>query len=195
MMRDHDLLRVFCAIALPAELCARAESHIAQLRRAVPGVRASWERAEKMHITLKFLGAIEAGRLDALANATARAAQSVPAFELAIEGAGAFPPHGHPKVLWLGVSDSTGALALLQRRLEKECAAENFAREARPFHPHLTVARLRAPKDAKELAARHAAMGFETQPFACAELLTMQSQLSQRGSLYTILSRHKFGRE
>src|SRR5919202_6095937 len=88
--------RVFCAIALPSEVRARATDHIARLREAVPDARASWGRAENLHITLKFLGEVEQSRVPKLSSAAARAAESVQAFNLSIEGAGAFPPHGPP---------------------------------------------------------------------------------------------------
>lgn len=182
--------RVFCAIELPPEVRARVAEHIARLRDAGPHVRASWDRAEKLHVTLKFLGEIEQTRVEALTRAAARAAESVQGFELGIEGAGAFPPRGLPRVLWLGVRDPSGGLADLQGRLEDECAGEGFAREERPFHPHLTIARLRSPEGARRLAALHKQMGFEAQNFDVTKLIVMRSELGPTGSRYTELSHH-----
>src|SRR2546430_13703032 len=84
-----SLVRVFCAVELPFEVRTRAADHIARLRDAVQGVRASWERAEKLHITLKFLGEIAPKRLQALSDAASLAAQRMQPFTLALEGAGA----------------------------------------------------------------------------------------------------------
>jgi 2'-5' RNA ligase len=175
---------------LPLEVRSRAVEHAARLRTAVPDARASWPRAENLHLTLKFLGEIARSRVEALTNAAARAARNSQAFKLAIGGAGSFPPRGIPRVLWLGVADSSGGLARLQSRLEEECAREGFKREERPFHPHLTLARLRAPQQARRLAKRHQEIGFEAIEFAVTELVVMRSELGPGGSRYTKISGH-----
>jgi 2'-5' RNA ligase len=188
-------LRLFFAVELPAEVRARVGEHIADLRARLPDVRAGWERSEKLHVTLKFLGEIEQPRVVELRSAAERAAQSVSAFGLRIEGAGSFPPRGLPRVLWLGVADDSGALARLQDRLEEECESAGFAREARPFHPHLTIARLRRPEGARRLALLHAEKGFAPAEVSVADLVLLSSELGPGGSRYTELSRHRLGRE
>src|SRR3712207_2900236 len=67
-------LRLFTAIELPVEIRARAASFIKTLREAEPEARASWEREEKLHLTLKFFGDIEAQRVEQLSGALSRAA-------------------------------------------------------------------------------------------------------------------------
>ena len=187
----HPLLRVFCAVELPVGVRSRVGDHIADLRSRMPGVRASWDHYEKLHITLKFLGEIEQERAALLRDAAARAAQSVSPFSIIIEGAGAFPPRGLPRVLWLGVRDASGLLAQLQLNLENECEGVGFAREARPFHPHLTIARLRSkPEDARSLAALHREKGFAPAEVSVNHLILMRSRLGPGGSIYTELSRH-----
>jgi 2'-5' RNA ligase len=185
-----SLVRVFCAVELPSEVRARAAEHIARLRDAVQGARVSWEREEKLHITLKFLGEIAPNRIEALSDAASRAAQRPQPFILALERAGAFPPRGLPRVLWLGISDSSGWLAQLQSGLEDECERIGFAREERPFSPHLTIARIRAPQAARKLARLHQEMGFEAIEFPVKELVVLRSELGPEGSSYMEISRH-----
>ncbi|MBA2731514.1 MAG: RNA 2',3'-cyclic phosphodiesterase [Acidobacteria bacterium] len=186
-----SLLRVFCAIELPAEVRARAAEYIARLREAVPDVRANWERTEKIHITLKFIGEIESERIEALSFAASRAAQAVRSFAIALEGTGAFPPSGSPRILWLGINDASGSLARLQSCLEVECASAGFAREERAFHPHLTLARIRAPQGARGLASLHGKADFAPIGFAVTDLVIMCSEPGQEGSHYTEISRHR----
>jgi 2'-5' RNA ligase len=190
-----SLLRVFCAIELPAEVRERAARHIARLREAVPEVRASWERTEKLHITLKFLGEIAPKRVEALSGAASSATRIARTFTLELAGAGAFPPHGSPRILWLGINDPSGSLARLQSRLEEECASAGFAREERSFHPHLTLARIRAPQGARTLAQAHRETAFETIEFAVTALVIMRSDMGTGGSRYTEISRHRFKTE
>jgi RNA 2',3'-cyclic 3'-phosphodiesterase len=164
--------------------------HASRLRTTFPDARAAWERPEKLHITLKFLGEVEQARVADLSHAAERAAVSPAPFELTVAGAGAFPPRGAPRVLWIGVGDSSGELAGLQSRLEDECAAAGFPRERRPFSPHLTIARLRAPRGAGLLAAAHAAAGFAPMAFRVAELRVVRSHLEPAGSRYATVSAH-----
>jgi 2'-5' RNA ligase len=188
--RDETRVRVFCAIELPEDVRALAGRHIARLRGEFPRLKVGWDREEKLHLTLKFLGEIEAARVENLSRAAHAAADSVRAFELSIEGAGVFPPRGLPRVLWLGVKDDSGGLARLHERLEEECASEGFPREARAFRPHLTIARLRNSEGVRPLASLHAATDFVSRPFDARELVVIRSQLGPGGSRYTVLSRH-----
>jgi 2'-5' RNA ligase len=186
-------LRVFCAVELPDELRSRVAERVRRLRAEFSDVRASWERPEKLHITLKFLGDIEHARVEALSGAAARAVANIEPFDLTINEPGSFPPHGQPRVLWLGIVDATGRLAFMQSALEEECAAVGFPRESRPFKPHLTLARIRSPQGARELAAAHRETPFEPQRFKVSELIVMLSELGPGGSRYTPLSSHRLG--
>lgn len=182
--------RLFYAIELSTEVRARAVEHIARLREEMPNVRAGWERTEKLHITLKFFGDVEESRTHALSLAAELAASTIAPFTLTVADAGAFPPHGHPRVLWLGLRDSSDTLARLQQSLEHECAAAGFKREERPFHPHITIARLRQPAGARQLAQLHLELGFPAMEMTVNELVLMKSELGPGGSSYTALSHH-----
>lgn len=184
-------LRLFCAIELPQEIRARAAAYMARLREDAPDVRASWEREEKLHLTLKFFGDTEESRLEHLTEALQRAASVINSFALSLQGTGAFPPSGLPRVLWLGVTDSYAGLDKLHRQLEDECASVGFARERKRFHPHLTIARLRSGEGAKRLAGLHKAMKFESQSFRVAEIALIKSELLPQGSRHTAISHHK----
>lgn len=183
---------MFCAIELPPAVRTCTAAYIAQLREAVPTARARWERTEKLHLTLKFFGEVEPARIEnGLTLAIERAAQSIAPFDLAVEDTGVFPSRGLPKILWLGITDASHALAHLQQQLETECAHENFPREARRFHPHLTIARMRTPVGARELAEAHTKMQFEAATFNISKIVLVRSEMEARGSRYTIISSHE----
>lgn len=186
-----ETLRVFCAVELPGEVREAAAAHASRLRREFPDARASWPRPEGLHITLKFVGEVEAQRVEALSRAAAAAVKGFPPFRLSIEESGTFPPRGVARVLWLGVRDASGQLSRLQRRLEQECDAAGFPAEPRAFKPHLTLARLRTPKDASALSEAHRRATFGPHDFQVSELLVIRSELGPGGSRYTPLSRHQ----
>jgi 2'-5' RNA ligase len=195
-------MRIFCAVDLPEDVRARVAAHISRLREATAAaaeashVKIGWERTEKLHLTLKFLGDVEAARIEALTRAAARAADGVGRFALTLGEAGSFPASGNARVIWLGLRDQTNQLAALHARLEEECARENFPRESRPFHPHITLARIRVPNAAaRRLAQLHRETGFAPASFDVDEFIVMRSQLGAGGSRYTPLSRHELKTE
>ena len=185
-----ESVRVFYGVELPREVREAAAAHAARLRRDFPEARASWARPEGLHITLKFIGEVEAARVETLSSAAVAAVEGFKPFRLSIEESGTFPPRGAARVLWLGVKDESGQLSQLQRRLEQECGAADFPREPRDFKPHLTLARLRAPS--QTLSEAHRQTPFGPFRFEVNELLLMRSELGPGGSRYTPLSSHAF---
>jgi 2'-5' RNA ligase len=95
----------------------------------------------------------------------------------------------------VGIDDPEGNLGALQARLEDESAKAGFPKEVRPFHPHLTLARLRQPQHANALAAAHRQMQFGPVEITVSELLIIRSELSNAGSNYTTISQHPLDAE
>lgn len=185
--------RVFCAVALPRDLCDRMIAHINGIRDAVPDARASWSRVDNIHLTLKFLGDISLLQVERISEAASRSVKDFAPFRIVLEQTGVFPKHSQPRVLWIGINDLQGKLGELHARLEAESEKAGFPGESRPFHPHLTLARLRKPQDASRLAAAHNALEFEPAEIAVSELLVIRSELSREGSKYRTISRHPIG--
>lgn len=190
-MAYSEKWRVFCAIEIPAAVRRAIDKHIEQLKVAVPDASVSWTRPENAHLTLKFLGSISASDVAKLSAAAERAVSGVHSFQVTAAGAGSFPAHGQPRVLWVGLQDLGGKLGELQNRLDDEAFREGFARDGRAFHPHLTVGRLRKSHHARTIAAAHKGVGFQAMDIEVGELLVMRSQLNPAGSKYTVISRHK----
>jgi RNA 2',3'-cyclic 3'-phosphodiesterase len=192
MKTEDESWRLFIAIELSSALRSRVKKHIDHLRQAAPDARASWAREENLHLTLKFLGETAVTKVEALSRATHHAADQFSPFEIIIGGCGAFPSHGQPRVLWVGIDDPTNDLNTLSRFLEDECAKAGFAREPRPYHPHLTVARLRQPHGARRLAELHREIGFDPVPVNVREVCLIRSELRSERSRYTVIARHEF---
>jgi RNA 2',3'-cyclic 3'-phosphodiesterase len=185
-----EVWRVFVAIELPASVRRKLLDHIDRLRDSTPEARASWARPENLHLTLKFLGDVPVTNIERLSIAASVVASTVEPFEFLVEGCDAFPTKGQPRVLWIGIGDPAGQLMLLHRALEEECEKAGFAREQRPFHPHLTIARLRHPHGSRQLAAQHTKLGFESERAGASEFAVIRSELRSEGSRYTVISRH-----
>jgi len=103
------------------------------------GVR--WVRLEGAHITLRFLGPTEEGRIEALVAALTSVAAAAEPLDLELAGAGAFPSARRPRAIWLGVGKGATELVRLAGALNDALATSGWERDDRPFQPHLTLAR------------------------------------------------------
>lgn len=184
--------RTFCAIELGDEVRERLAEHAQQLRQKNPQASASWTKPENVHLTLKFFGNISKEKLTRISEAAARVGSTFSPFQIRIGGTGVFPRRSRPQVLWIGIEDSSGRLSDLQQRLEEEFAREGFPKENRGYRPHLTIARLRRPEDARQLAEAHIQTKFGLTTIRVNEFVLFRSQLSPKGSIYTVISKHGF---
>ena len=187
--------RVFIAVDISDEARRRAADHAIGLRREFAHLRVGWERAEKLHLTLKFLGETVEAAVPDLCAAVERAAREASPFTLAIADVGVFPNARRGRVLWLDVRGETPRLAALNRRLESECERLGFARERREFVPHLTIARLKEPEKSRPLVEKHLALGFAPVAFPVNEIVVYESILLPSGSVYRKLKAVPLGAE
>ena len=102
-----------------------------------------WSRDENLHITLNFLGDVPETELNNVCQAASRAVEDVAAFDIQIEGLGAFPEVARPRVIWLGITEGQSELQQLQRKLEQALEPLGFPPERRLYRPHLTLGRIK----------------------------------------------------
>lgn len=180
--------RSFVCIELPEEIrttLADLQSRLCPLAKG----SVSWPRPEGLHLTLKFLGDVDAGRLDAAANALLCGCAESHGFQVCLRGTGGFPDLRAPRVLWAGLIEPSGELEKLQARIEMAFRAAGFAAEERPFSPHLTIARVKAPREEAKLARQWQAASLENLCFSVNEVVLMRSDLRAEGAVYTPLRR------
>ncbi|MCU1290434.1 MAG: 2-5 ligase [Acidobacteria bacterium] len=179
--------RIFIAVDISERVRREVAVYAQQLRKEFADLRVGWEKPEKLHLTLKFLGETGETQLKELFEIAENIAADVPAFHLQITDTGVFPSARNPRILWLDVKDEMGSLAVINNRIENECEKIGFARENRSFKPHLTIARLREPGKSKLLAEKHLGNKFEPARFEVAEILVYESRLQPAGSIYAKL--------
>ena len=112
-----------------------------------------WVARGLVHLTVKFLGEVEAGRQRDVEQALNAAVGTSRAFVLPVRGAGAFPNPRDPRVIWIGC-EPVPPLELTQHAVERSLGEVGFALERRPFRPHVTIGRV------KRDARRHAFSGL-----------------------------------
>jgi 2'-5' RNA ligase len=150
-MRDRPkALRLFIGARVSLATVRSLEEAVQVMRRSSERVRLRWVAPASYHITLKFLGWTRPEVAFAVRDRMAAALAGQRGFELETRGLGAFPSPERARVLWAGVDEAGGArLTELARRVEGTAEELGFAREDRPFHPHVTLARLAAPSDVR----------------------------------------------
>jgi len=182
-MKPRDTIRTFIAVEIPESIKSRIERLQEPLRKIEAKV--SWSKPSNIHLTLKFLGGVEASRIERVSKAVERAASGISPFDLEVGGTGCFPSARSPRVLWVGLPDVSEALKQLYSNIETELDREGFPREKRRFSPHLTIGRVRAQHNAARVAEALIASGFEPETFKATEVIVMRSDLKPTGSIYT----------
>ena len=129
------------AVDLPDEVERALGEAVRTLRDArIEGLRPV--RPEGIHLTLKFLGDVPESQVGEIAQVVSEAVAGHRQFDVSTGGFGAFPNTRRPQVLWVGIEGDVGPLIRLQADVDAALVALGFPSEARPFHPHLTLARL-----------------------------------------------------
>jgi 2'-5' RNA ligase len=145
-----EIARAFVAVVPPPAVLTAVESLVESARAPDDGLR--WTPRSQWHLTLEFLGRLD--ELDSLTESLDESLRGVPAFDLQLGGAGAFPGPERASVVWLGVATGVAGLTALAAAVNRATAAHGIAPEDRPFRPHLTLARVNPARDARALVER-----------------------------------------
>jgi len=192
-----EQLRCFIAIELPEEIRAGLSRLQAQLKSGNQ-FSVKWVDPYSVHLTLKFLGNVNADMMSQITEAIAEAAQGVSSFHLEIKGLGVFPNPRRVQVVWVGISGEVDKLLQLQKGIESALARLGFAPESRAFTPHLTLARVRdrtSPDERQRLGELIAGTKFEAAyTFPVEAISLMRSQLTREGAIYSQISSVELGK-
>lgn len=186
-------MRLFVALELPPAVRAALGEVSSRLRPrpAAAGRGLRWTDPAGIHLTLKFIGEIEAAAVEAIRGALAGIRAENPV-EVAFRGLGWFPNARHPRVLWAGV-EAGSALAELAGEIERVLEPLGIARETRKFEPHLTLARIKSEEGLDELRREAERLGApEFGRAAYSEFDLMESRLRPQGAVYTRVERFPF---
>lgn len=184
-------MRLFSAVAIAPEALYEIARLQDALRDRVEVHR--WQPVGNMHLTVHFFGEVGAETVPLLAERLSDASHVVSPFDLRLGSLGAFPKRGHPRVLWLGVEDPAQALHALERTMRAAIADLGLLHEARPYSPHITLAR--EPRGAVRIG--ELAEGAPIAPVAWRvdHAALFRSTLTPQGALYEVLHRFPFGGE
>lgn len=186
-------MRTFIAIDMSPEIKLALQAVIRDIRKGASGVK--WVEPGAMHLTLKFLGEVPDTAVASVKGVLERVSSGRSPFPLRLRGTGTFPPGGrrNARVLWIGTAEEP-RLIDLQEDLESGLEGVGFPREDRPFHPHLTLGRVKTPEGlerALQGLERHS--GDELGAMSVARLTFFQSVLRPAGPEYVPILEQELG--
>ena len=173
--------RTFLAVPVPP----RVRATYTRSLEARSGNGWRWVPPQNLHVTLRFLGAAEPARLDALRLALADALRTTARFTATLGGGGTFGSRRVPNVLWIGFDDGLEELVDLLRAVSSAADSVGFAPQKRAGKPHVTVGRnsKRQPLEAWPGGTQADPLGGESIPVEGVTLYS--SRLSPAGAVYT----------
>lgn len=176
--------RLFIAIKLPPRALTAFGDLIDSLRRIPSPAR--WVRKESIHITLKFLGDVPTSTIPSLSDALSNVAESMLPFEISSGLNCAFPNMKKPTVLWVGLAgEGLKSLNAVQSKVDDACESLGFAKETRPYRPHLTLCRIRKPGNLQPLLKAFQSTHLPPLLIPVDEIHLMRSELKSSGAVYT----------
>jgi RNA 2',3'-cyclic 3'-phosphodiesterase len=181
-------IRAFFALSLSDA----SRSTLARIRDRLQGSplvgQASRPTADSaLHLTIKFLGNVPRHALSQFETLLHEALPRVP-LAATLEGLVCFDSTRRARVLAARLAEATGELARCANVLSRGARELGIADERRSFVPHITLLRLREPRDLSHLVKAQTVTGM---PLQFDELTLLQSELTPKGSIYHVLgSRH-----
>jgi len=144
-----------------------------------------------MHVTLKFIGHVDAEKLDSIIAALAEVRSDAPV-EMRFHGVGFFPTERRPRVFWCGIEASPN-LAEIASGVDGAVVPLKIPAENRKFVPHLTLARFDSPHGlSKLLEAAAELQSFDLGATRETEFHLFESILRKSGAEYARLKSFAF---
>ena len=183
--------RLFIALELPEHIRTSILAARDECRVSLPPESVRWTRPEQLHVTLKFLGNVDAERVDELVAAVSRATHAFGPLHLRAGGLGMFPDRHRPRVLWIGVDDGGGRLVGLQRAVEAASAPFTTEKPGTVFNGHVTIGRCHAVPRKELVRFGMAAAAMETRrigEWTADAIAIVRSELGPGGSRHMRLA-------
>ncbi|MDZ7838266.1 MAG: RNA 2',3'-cyclic phosphodiesterase [Actinomycetota bacterium] len=145
---------------------------------------------KNVHITLKFLGDVQADRIDEVEQTIASSLAGIKTFNIELDNKiDAFPAINKAGIIFIGVRQGAEDMEKIFTGLERNLDDLGFKPEKRKFVPHATIARIKKRMDIGKIAER---LNFEQFPiFKCDKIMLMESELKTTGAEYRI--KREFG--
>lgn len=176
-------IRSFIALEIPDE----AITNILKIRDEKVGkledVR--WERKEKLHLTLKFLGDINSEMIGSYSQTLEKITSNYESMNLSFSEFGIFKRRNELKILWIGLKDNLKLIQIVDD-IESSFTEFGFEKENRKFKSHITLLRFRGHEDSEKIVSLKEVKLPEID-FNANKITLYESMLTPSGSIYRSL--------
>lgn len=172
--------RLFLALALTDDVAHGLAAFLAKETVRLPGrpvPPANW------HVTIRYLGPTTALQRDRVLEFLDEHLVVEP-FTMGFDVLGAFPKPTRASVVWLGIGRGSDRVAAMAEIVEVAAQSVGFEPEDRPFHAHLTLARMRPQMNVESLLERVPRFPLSME---VDRLTLVRSHLGSRGANYETL--------
>jgi 2'-5' RNA ligase len=192
-MNNEQLIRTFLAIDPSPEIISETAIIQNRLKNIIQG-NIRWVRPEGIHLTLKFFGNLSAQDIVKISEVAGKNVAVIKPLALEVNSIGVFPDLTRPRVLWLGMDGDVNPLVALQKKIDRDLQPCGFKREENPFHPHLTLGRIRSHRGLVGLGKVVESTDdyYHAGKFYAEGLTLFKSDLTPKGAVYTKLSYFPF---
>ena len=187
-------MRAFIAVELPPSV----QGELVSLQRDVAksGADVKWVEKDTLHVTMRFLGEITEEQRQAIERLLEKVAGHTGPIQLGFSHVGAFPSSSSPRVIWVGIGQGSDLLTRLAAEIEEGLAKLTMPRADRDFAAHVTLGRVRSPRNRSQFAARIKELVWNPPAtFVATHLTLFQSLLTRAGPTYTPLARVRIADE
>jgi 2'-5' RNA ligase len=133
-------MRLFVGIPLDEEARRGVEKVVKKLKRGHWPVK--WEKPEKWHVTVAFLGELTETEIDKVIKAVEKGVRGIKPFEIRLKGLGSFPDLVLPRVVWLGLKGDLKNMARIYKGVREELRKLKLEFDEKPFRAHVTLGRV-----------------------------------------------------
>jgi len=187
-------MRTFIGVPLAAAIRDRLVALQEQFTET--GVAVKWVEPENLHVTMLFLGEVDAREVLTVCKTVESVTAGIAPFAMRVAGVGCFPNPRRPRTIWAGIEEGSQELVELHDALEQPLMEQGcYRREERAFTPHITLGRVKGESNTRALSE---ALKQQADWFAghmtVTEMHVMSSELTKDGPVYTVMSRARLVR-
>jgi 2'-5' RNA ligase len=179
-------MRTFIAVELDKPVKDALSRLQSELKKSEADVK--WVFPENIHLTLKFLGEVKEEKIPKIIQSLKKIARAVNSFRAEINTIGAFPNTKSPRAIWTGIEQGKENLLRLAELIEDAAAKLGFPKEERKFSAHVTIGRVRSPKNKAALSEAMQRLKFDALSQTVNSVILFKSTLTPKGPIYEKLA-------
>ncbi|MGC9109953.1 MAG: RNA 2',3'-cyclic phosphodiesterase [Caldimicrobium sp.] len=190
------MVRAFLAIDLPEDL-KRELSELSKIEVS-ESLKLKWVEEENLHLTIHFFGNISEKLVEKILDKAKEVFKEISPFSLELTEIGYFANQGNPKVIWIGVKDTSHVLERINRALKELLKKLKIEAPREEFHPHITLLRVKKIEKKEAFqnfweAIKTQAKAYKDLKFSVKEIILFKSELTPKGPKYSPLGKILLG--